>query len=154
MCELDSELLRIRNQFGHIYYQGFLNGNLDVNLISEISEHRKQLLANPSFETLIDSILNQASTDNSTGNDTQRKAYLLQELLEAERIEGADLFISAKANIQKQENEFMPVFGANQKGYSARRFVLSQYESRHERYNVSVLAEIFPSVLRSWHTPY
>jgi len=131
--QLDSEILNIRNQFGHIYYHGFLTGNLDTNRLSELSAIRKSLLERSDIQEKLTSILAGASSENLSVNEHKRRASLLQDLLEMERIEGAPLFVLYKADIQKQENEFTPSFGSNSKGYTARRKALSSNESRQFR---------------------
>lgn len=136
--ELDAELLSIRNQFALIYFQGFLTGDLDVNRISELSAIRRSLLAQPDLHIKLASILPGTSTENSSRSELVRRAILFQDLLDAERIEGAPLFVSSMADIQKKENEFTPCFDSDYQGYSARRNALSTNESRqvrHEAHN-------------------
>jgi len=85
--ELDSKLLSIRNQFGQIYYQGFLTGNLDVDRISELSAKRKSLLEQSDIQEKLTSFLVGASSENWSVNELKRKALLLRDLLIEERVE-------------------------------------------------------------------
>ncbi|MBD3278206.1 MAG: hypothetical protein GF388_07900 [Candidatus Aegiribacteria sp.] len=131
--ELDSELLSIRNQFGQIYYQGFLTGNLDADRISELSAKRKSLLEQSDILERLTSISAKVSSENWSVNAHTRRAFLLQDLLIAERIEGAPILVSSKAAIQKQENEFIPSIGSDSRGYTARRNALSSNNSKQVR---------------------
>lgn len=131
--ELDSKLLSIRNQFGQIYYQGFLTGNLDVDRISELSAKRKSLLEQSDIQEKLTSFLVGASSENWSVNELKRKALLLRDLLIEERVEGASALVSSKAAIQKQENKFIPSFGSDSKGHAARRNALSSNDSKQVR---------------------
>lgn len=130
--DLDSKLLKIRNQYGHAYYQGFRTGELNTCILSEIAERQSSLLQTPGIlEKAAQIIIGSESTPS--GNPiASRKASLLIELLKRGEVENSPELVELRSRIQKAEIAFVPVFGSG-RGYSDRRKTLSGCEDRKTR---------------------
>ena len=135
LSDIDKQLLQIRNQYGNTYYQGFKTGKLDSALLEELAEKQTEVLADTGIVDKLNQILSEEDSGAEEAIQILRKSILLRRVIDGVRVEKHPALVSLKGKIQLQENEFIPSFGGEQNGYSARRSILSESDDMECRRN-------------------
>ncbi|MCK5035264.1 MAG: hypothetical protein KAS73_05160 [Candidatus Sabulitectum sp.] len=150
--DIDSQLLEIRNQYGHTYYQGFKTGKLNTDILKDLADQQNALFSTPSIVEKTEQILAKTGNISSITSETQRKASLLLKLLKQEEVEKSLPLVMAKSKILQAENAFVPSIDDKQQGYSKRREILSQCKDRKKRYDAYFsLQPLLQSIERESH---